>query len=79
MTKRKIYEVDISFGNNLRYYRLKTNLTQQQVADYLRINRTTYTKYENHISEPCIYILRKLVILFNIDFNALFIPINSKN
>lgn len=72
MPKRKTNDVDFSLGNNLYYYRNKANLTQQQVADYLNINRTTYTKYETHVSEPCISTLRKLVELFEIDFNSLF-------
>ena len=51
MPKRKTNDVDFSLGNNLYYYRNKANLTQQQVADYLNINRTTYTKYETLIDK----------------------------
>ncbi len=76
MPKRKINDIDYKFGCNLRYYRSKANLSQQQVADYLNINRSTYTKYETHVSEPSFYILRKLVELYNTDFNSIFEPEN---
>ncbi|MGN0509276.1 MAG: helix-turn-helix transcriptional regulator [Ruminococcus sp.] len=59
-------------SNNLIFYRRLNNLTQQQVADYLGLCRTTYTKYETGDSEPSFSILRKLVELYNIDFNNIF-------
>lgn len=33
-------------GNRLRYLRNTEKLTQQQVADYLEIDRSNYSKYE---------------------------------
>ena len=34
------------FSENLKKYRKSKNMTQQQVADRLGINRVTYTAYE---------------------------------
>lgn len=55
----------------MRYYRIQCGLTQQQVADALKINRTTYTKYETGVSEPSHELLGKIVKMFGIDYNAI--------
>jgi DNA-binding XRE family transcriptional regulator len=55
----------------MRYYRIQCGLTQQQVADALNINRTTYTKYETGVSEPSHELLGKIVKMFGIDYNAI--------
>jgi transcriptional regulator with XRE-family HTH domain len=39
-------------GENLRKLRIARDLTQQQMADLLKINRVTYTQYENNKREP---------------------------
>ncbi len=71
MPKRKCSSVNLSVGNRLKKYRDACSLTQQQVADILNINRTTYTKYETGVSEPSHDILKKIVSIFGIDFNAI--------
>ena len=48
--------VNKNFGQLLRNFRNINQLTQQQVADVLNIHRTTYTYYENGITEPSIVI-----------------------
>ena len=70
-----------SFALKLKQHRELCRLTQQQVADILNINRTTYTKYETGVSEPSHEVLRKIVSIFGTDFNTLlgngspFVPI----
>ena len=49
-----------SFALRLKQHRELCRLTQQQVADILNINRTTYTKYETGVSEPSHEVLRKI-------------------
>lgn len=71
MPKRKCSSVYRSFGENLTKYRKLCGFTQQQVADILSLNRTTYTKYETGVSEPSFEILKKIVSIFGIDANAL--------
>ena len=66
MPKRKISTVDETIGRNLVYYRRLEGLTQQQVAQQLSINRSTYTKYETGVSEPSISIIRQLAQLFHV-------------
>lgn len=61
-----------SFALKLKQYRDLCRLTQQQVADILNINRTTYTKYETGVSEPSHEVLRKIVSIYGVDYNTLF-------
>ena len=60
-----------SFALRLKQHRELCRLTQQQVADILNINRTTYTKYETGVSEPSHEVLRKIVSIFGTDFNTI--------
>lgn len=66
MNNRKI------FGDNLRKYRAKSGMTQQEVANKLEIERSTYTKYETAVSEPSFDMLQRIANVFNTDFNNLF-------
>lgn len=60
-----------TFAERLKMHRELCGYKQWQVADVLNINRTTYTKYETGVSEPSQAILKKIVALFGIDYNAL--------
>lgn len=71
MPKRKCSNIVVSFGQNLIYYRKKSGLTQQQVADILNLNRSTYTKYETSVSEPSLEILLKIADIFQVQPNQL--------
>lgn len=71
MPKRKCSEVDLYLGSNLSYYRKLAGLTQQQVADMLNLNRTTYTKYETGVSEPSIEILKRIAETFGVEVGDL--------
>ncbi|MBQ3285084.1 MAG: helix-turn-helix transcriptional regulator [Ruminococcus sp.] len=54
-------------AEKLRHYRESCALSQQQVADALNIERSTYTKYETGKSDPNIKTLVKIAKIFNID------------
>lgn len=58
-------------SENLIELRKAKKLTQIQVAEYLNVNRSTYTKYETGVSEPNIDTMKKLAELFEVDVNAL--------
>lgn len=62
---------ETTLAQRLKKYRALCGLTQQQVSDILNINRTTYTKYETGVSEPSQEVLKKIVSIFGIDYNAL--------
>lgn len=70
MPKRKCSSINLSFGQNLTKYRKMCGLTQQQIADILNLNRTTYTKYETGVSEPSLEILKKIVAILGVDVNS---------
>ena len=56
----------LSFGINLRTLRVQKNLSQQDIADRLSINRTTYTKWELGVSEPSLTMLLKLAEIYDV-------------
>ncbi|MBR2714934.1 MAG: helix-turn-helix transcriptional regulator [Ruminococcus sp.] len=58
-------------GNKLRFCRKNCGLSQQQIADSLGIDRTTYTYYESGRSEPNLTTLVKLAQIFCVDVNTL--------
>lgn len=48
-----------SLSHNLKYFRKQKGLSQQEIADKLNMNRTTYASYEAGRNEPSITILAK--------------------
>lgn len=60
-----------SFAERLRHVRLSHGLTQQQVADALKIHRSTYTYYERGHTNPPRETLEKLVKLFHVPYESL--------
>lgn len=55
----------------LKEFRKRLNLSQQQIADKLKINQKTYSNYENGIAEPSIANLIKLSKLFGVSVDTL--------
>ncbi len=72
----KVFEgVDAKkLGTVLKAYRKSMHLTQQKVADYIGIDRTTYSKYETG-RKPEIDTIMKLSVLYDVpldDFLGMF-------
>lgn len=59
------------FPNVFKSLRLKSGLTQQQMADKLGLSRSTIGMYENGEREPSFEILESIADLFNVDMNYL--------
>lgn len=57
--------------NTLKKFRKERGFTQQEVADYLNVGRSSYTKYESAVHIPDIYVLDKLATLFNVTIDEL--------
>lgn len=70
MPKRKVSNVNPIIGRRLKQFRVACGITQEQIAEKLNVNRSTYTKYETGVSEPSIDILSRIVSIFGIDFNS---------
>lgn len=59
------------FGERLRALRKQARLTQQEVADTLRVHRTTYTRYEAGAVAPDQQGLVQLAELFGVTVDYL--------
>ena len=59
------------FGAHLRELRTEKGYTQAFVADFLGLNRTTYTKYETGVTQPDLNSLKRLCELFEVDCNTI--------
>ena len=55
----------LDLGENLKRLRKINGLRQIDVAKALKVDRTTYNKYENG-RDPCIDTLRKLALIFDV-------------
>ena len=62
----------MSFAENFRNARLEANLTQQQVADTLGLDRSAVAHYEMGDSMPNARNLQKICDLLSVKFNDLF-------
>ena len=60
------------FGDHLRKLRKeRTKYSQEDMAELLKISRSTYTYYETGKSEPSYDKLHKLAEIFAVDYNTL--------
>ncbi len=59
------------FSENLKKCRKSKNMTQQQVADRLGINRVTYTSYEIARNEPNLTMVVQFADLFGVTTDSL--------
>lgn len=61
----------MSFSENLSYLRKKQNITQDQLASYLKVSRSTIAGYETRNREPEYYILIKIADYFHVSTDLL--------
>lgn len=59
-------------GTNIKRLRNKTKLSQQEIADMLGLDRSTYINWENEISDIKSQYIPKLAEIFNVDIRDLF-------
>jgi transcriptional regulator with XRE-family HTH domain len=52
--------------DKLKSLRVQKGLKQYEVAKYLGVDKTTYSKYETGVSEPNFEILKKLALFFDV-------------
>ncbi len=69
----------ITFGNNLKYYRAKNNLTQKQLADKIGYTEKSVSKWENGGGLPPTETLLSLADLFKISLDELVLEKTSCN
>ncbi len=61
------------FSKNIRFLRKKGGLRQEQMGDYTGIARTTWSNYENNLSEPSIAGLIEISNFFGITLDELML------
>ena len=62
------------FGQRLRQARLAKGLTQQEMADRIQHDRTTYTKYELGRAEPPLRVAYEMAVLLDTTLDELLKP-----
>ena len=67
----------MTLGKKLANYRKLSDLTQQQLGDYLNISAQAVSKWENDLAEPDLATLRALATLYKVSIDEL-IDLNEK-
>ena len=62
----------MSIGDNLRVIRNKKNISQQEIADFLGIDRKTYVSWEAGVADIKGSYIPKLAEFLHIEINDLF-------
>lgn len=57
-------------AENLRFLREQSGLSQQQIAEKLFMDRSTYAYYESAKVEPNVFTLIRLAEIYNVSFNV---------
>ena len=70
----EISALTTTLGANIRALREHHGLTQQQLADYLGLNRVQVTQFEAEDRKPNLATLTKLADLFGLDLAELLSP-----
>lgn len=65
-------KIEISgLTQKLKAFRESRGYSQNQLADYLGIERSSYTRYETGETEPSLFALKKLSILYGVSADFL--------
>lgn len=69
---KNIKNTGLRYGENkIKILRKMKGLTQEQLSNLLQINRHHLSRIETGKSEPTASILKKLVLIFDVDLNML--------
>lgn len=60
-----------NFSNILKYLRQRAGMTQLELADKLKVSKSTISMYENGNREPDFETLEFIADIFNVDMNFL--------
>lgn len=62
----------MSIGKNLKVIRSKKNLSQQEIADFVGVDRKTYVSWEAETADVKSVYIPKLAEILHVDINDLF-------
>ncbi len=63
----------MTFGERIRTYRIKMNMSQRQLAELINVIPQTISKWENDLSEPGFQMITKMTEIFHISHDELFV------
>lgn len=66
-----ITEMRITVAERLRTIRMQHGYTQKDIADLANINQTTYSGYENKISQPTVAVLTRIADVYDVSLDYL--------
>lgn len=61
----------MNLAKNIKHFRKKNRLTQNELADLINVNRTTISKWELDKSQPSLELIKVMAKLFNISVSVL--------
>jgi transcriptional regulator with XRE-family HTH domain len=76
MCKKEVLSMDI--GAVLKELRSNHELTQQQVADYLKVSQVTYNRYENNVREPNLETIYEICKFYKINILMFFVMLDRE-
>lgn len=65
------------FKKRLKELRLEKNITQEELADFLNVSKSTISLYENGVREPDLKLLVSIADYFNVSTDYLLGRIES--
>lgn len=63
----------MTFGDRIRFNRIKNSMSQQDLANMLHVTPQTISKWENDLSEPSFQMITEMTNIFHISHDELFI------
>jgi len=70
--RKNLTKHNMNIGNNLRVLRTKQSISQQEVADYLGVDRKTYVSWEAGDADIKSSYIPKLAEILQVEINDLF-------
>lgn len=70
--------IPVKLNEKLKILRKQKNLSQEQIAEYLGVGQTTYSRYEDLKTYPDIFIIKKLANLYGITIDQLVSDIDEE-
>lgn len=66
-----------TLSEKLKFLRKNACMTQDDIAEILEMNRTSFSKYENGAANPPLAVLRKLALIYNVPLEYLILDEQS--
>lgn len=68
----------MKFNEKLKLLRKQNKLSQEEIANYIGVGQTTYSRYEDLKTYPDIFVIKKLAELYKITIDQLVSDIDEE-